>query len=169
MNKKSIITLIVFLGLSLSAFAEDITGFWQTINKNNGKTSSVIAVYSYEGMYYGRIIATYDRNGVLNDTIYKPLDRAMGLAGDPYYCGLDIVWTNPPEKEGGKKYKGQVINPDNGKVYTAKLWRDEDNLILRGEVFIFGKNVTWPKFEDFTEEFKKPDLSTFVPNVPEGK
>ncbi|HSW71905.1 MAG TPA: DUF2147 domain-containing protein [Chlamydiales bacterium] len=173
MNKKYFICLLVFLGISFSAMAEEIKGFWMTRDKETHLPSSIIAIYPYNGKYYGRIIATYDKQGVLNDTIYKPLDRAPGLAGQPFYSGLDIVWSDPPAKEGkegkkAKRYKGQIVNPNNGKVYTAKLWRDNENLILRGEVLCFGKNVTWYPFPDdkFTEDFKKPDLSTFVPKIP---
>ncbi len=146
--------------------AKDITGFWTTVNKKTGKPSSIIAVYPYEGNYYGRIIATYNANGVIDDTIYNPKDRAPGIVGSPYYSGLDIVWTTT-EKDG--VHKGYVVDPSKGKKYTAKLWKSKNSLILRGEVFVFGKNVTWPPFleSNFTEAFPKPDLSTFIPNIPQ--
>lgn len=67
------------------------------------------------------------------------------------------------------KHKGYVVDPEKGKTYTAKLWKQGENLILRGEVLIFGRNVTWPPFPEtsFTENFIKPDLSTFVPIIPQ--
>ncbi len=159
--------LTPFLLCLLSAvFAEDPTGFWQTINDKTGKPSSVIAVYPYEGNYYGRIVATYDENGAINDSIYNPKDRAPGIEGTPYYSGIDIVWDMKPAKK--EKYKGSITDPKAGKVYRAELWREGENLILRGKVFIFGKNITWPPFSEsgFTSEFKKPDLRAFVPVKP---
>jgi uncharacterized protein (DUF2147 family) len=164
--------LCVFL-LFLCSFgsalaAEDITGFWTTINKRTGKPNSVIAVYPHEGKYYGRIIATYNEQGVMDDTMYKPKDRAPGIQGNPYYSGLDIVWVSPWHRD---KYKGYVVDPMKGKTYTAKLWKENGNLILRGEVFIFGRNEVWPPFpeKDFNDTFKKPDLTTFVPVIPKTK
>lgn len=147
-------------------FADDITGFWQTMDSNTNRPSSVVAVYQYEGRYYGRILGTFNEEGELKDTIYSPKKRTQGLAGNPYYCGLDIVWRATPTKTG--KYKGFVVDPRDGKVYDAKLWRENGNLILRGEVFVFGKSVVWPPFpeENFTKEFRKPDLASFIPNIP---
>ncbi len=149
-----------------TVFAEDPTGFWHTLNDKTGKPSSVIAVYPYEGNYYGRIVATYGENGVINDSIYTPKDRAPGLEGTPYYSGIDIVWNMQPAKK--EKYKGSITDPKAGKVYRAELWKEGSNLILRGKMFIFGKNITWPPFPEsgFTSEFKKPDLTTFVPVKP---
>ncbi len=163
---KTIQTISLFLCLSLSAVAEDVTGFWTTLNEDTNNPSSVIAVYPYKGNYYGRILATYDKNGVMDDSIYNPKDRAPGIEGHPYYSGLDIVWEMRPKNN--RKYKGSIIDPTKGKMYRAEIWRSGEDLILRGKLFIFGKNVTWPPFPEsgFTDKFKKPDLSTFIPKEP---
>jgi uncharacterized protein (DUF2147 family) len=162
------LAFLFFLCLSSTVIAEDITGFWQTINKKTNRPSSVVAVYSYEGKYYGRIIATYDKQGKIDDSIYHPKGRAPGIIGNPYYSGLDIVWNVEPKRD-SRKYKGYVVDPKEGKIYDAEIWKDKDKLVLRGEVFIFGKSVTWPPFPEsgFNEEFKKPDLTTFVPVIPQ--
>ena len=159
--------LTSFLLCVLAAvFAEDPTGFWQTVNDKTGKPSSVIAVYPYEGNYYGRIVATYNKEGELDDTIYNPKDRAPGIEGNPYYSGIDIVWDMKPAKK--ERYKGSITDPRAGKVYRAEIWRDGANLILRGKVFIFGRNIAWLPFPEsgFSSEFKKPDLTKFVPIKP---
>lgn len=157
--------LFLLLFLSSTIKAEDLTGFWQVVDKKTSKPRSVIAVYPYKGNYYGRIIATYNQQGVMDDTIYHPKDKAPGVEGKPYYSGLDIVWTTSFDDD---RYKGQVIDPKEGKVYKAELWKEGGNLILRGEVFIFGRNEVWPPFPEsnFNKNFKKPDLSTFVPKIP---
>ena len=144
--------------------ADDLTGFWQTMDKQTKQPTSVIAIYPYKGKYYGRIIATFNK-GVLQETVDHPQSRAPGMEGNPYYCGLDIVWVVEPQGKG--KYKGYVVDPENGKVYNAKLWREKGNLILRGEVFVFGRNEVWPPFPDqkFNANFKKPDLTKFVPQI----
>lgn len=165
-------TKFLLLWLLLGSFLyanDDVTGFWQTMDKKTNKPSSVIAVYSYQGKYYGRIIGIFNDQGTIEDSIYTPITRAPGVVGDPYYCGLDIVYGARPSDE--NRFKGYVIDPRKGKVYDAKIWRKGNNLILRGEVFVFGKNITWPPFpeQNFTATFKKPDLSTFVPNVPQVK
>ena len=158
-----LIGFFVFIIVSVNLLADDIVGFWETIDKRTKKPNSVIAVYPYQGKFYGRIIATYNKQGVMDDTIYHPKDRAPGIVGTPYYSGIDILWDVSSQEN--DEYKGHIIDPKEGKIYKAELWREGENLILRGEVFIFGRNELWPPFPEsnFTEEFKKPDLSTFVP------
>lgn len=165
MGKNLFLFLLPLICLCSTGWS-DITGFYQNINKETNRPNSVIAIYPYQGKYYGRIIATYNAQGVMEDTMYHPIDRATGVVGNPFYCGLDIVWTSTSDSRG--YYIGNVIDPRDGKIYNAKLWKEKGNLILRGEVFVFGKNVVWPPFpeENFTAKFKKPDLTKFVPVIP---
>ncbi len=164
-KKQHILGIFLFLVLTSALLAEDITGFWQTIDKDTNEPSSVVAVYPYKGKYYARIIATYSHNGELNDTMYNPKGRAPGLEGQPFYSGLDFVWD---AEGGGGTYKGYVVDPRNGKIYNAKLWLEDGNLVLRGQLFIFGRNEYWPPFpmKNFTKKFPKPDLAKFVPVIP---
>lgn len=162
--------IVILLCLGTLVHADEIAGFWQTMDKKTNLPTSVVAIYSYQGKYYGRIIATCDKQGRIDETIYHPKTRAPGIVGEPYYCGLDIVWNAKPN-DSDERYKGYVVDPQKGKVYNAELWYRNGNLILRGELFIFGKNVVWPPFNEdkFTADFKKPDISTFVPKIPQVK
>lgn len=163
---RKIYMFLTFAVINFSLFGEDLAGFWATIDKDTKLPSSVIAVYLYQGKYYGRIIATFNRQGKMDDTIYSPKGRAPGLVGNPYYSGLDIVWDAKPTKKG--RFRGYVVDPRDGKTYNAELWKENGNLILRGELFIFGRNEVWPPFPNtlFDKSFKIPDLNTFVPNIP---
>jgi len=95
--------------------------------------------------------------------MYHPIKKATSLIGDPYYCGLDIVTDVTTRDE--DTYRGRVMDPRNGNVYKAELWRKGLNLVLRGKFLVFGKSVTWQPFPEgrFDAEFKRPDLATFVP------
>jgi uncharacterized protein (DUF2147 family) len=162
--RKSIYILIFFIGITFSIRAtEDLSGFWQTIDKKTKLPTAVIAIYSYQGKYFGRIVATYNKQGTIDETIYQPQSRAPGLVGNPYYCGLDIIWACSPDDKG--YCKGHVIDPKEGKKYTAKIWKENGNLILRGELFLFGRNETLRPFsaEKFNQSFQQPNLTTFVP------
>ncbi len=163
-------TVIFLCTLCATAFAQDITGFWKILRDDSQQTDCIIAMYEHDGKFYGRIISTYDRQGVLEDTIYDPKSRAPGLVGNPYYCGLDIIWGLRSESD-EDRYKGKIFDPKKGKVYTAEVWRSGADLIVRGEVWIFGENLVWPPAteSDFPKGFKKPDLKTLVPVKPEVK
>ena len=154
--------------LSLSLFAsEGIEGFWKTINEE-GVAQSVIAIYPYEDVYYGRIIATFDDNGKIKDSIYKPVERAPGVVGNPPYSGLDIIWGM---QNRGVKYKGKILDPEKGNIYNAEIWREGNNLIVRGKLLMFGRNQEWVPMLDkeFPKDFKIPNLKTFTPSIPEPK
>lgn len=145
--------------------AEEIEGFWKTIDENTGKAQCIIAVYKHEGLCYGRIIGTFNEEGKMDDTIYKPIKRAPGLPDKPFYSGLDIIWYLADR---GSRFKGQILDPEHGKVYNSELWIDSGNLIVRGKLLMFGRSQTWlPAVKsDFPKDFKMPDLKKMMPAVP---
>ena len=145
--------------------AQDILGFWKTIHEKTGKPQCIVAIYEYQDKYYGRIVSTYDENGVMKETINAPQERAVGIIGKPFYCGLDLIWN----LKKGSKCKGKIVDPKKGNIYRAELWVEEGNLIVRGKLLCFGRNQTWvPALDsDFPANFKKPDVTKFVPVIPE--
>ena len=150
-------------------FADDnIDGLWKNMNEDTGMIQCVLAMYPYQDRYFGRIIATYDEAGKMKDSINRPKEIASGVAGNRYYCGLDFIWDL---ENLGIVYKGKIIDPRKGGIYNSEVWRDGDDLIIRGKLLFFGKNTTWYPVSkgDFPANFKLPDVSTFVPLIPEGK
>jgi uncharacterized protein (DUF2147 family) len=160
--------LSVFAFLTVSVFAEPIEGIWLANKEKNGKQGCFVMVYENNDKFYGRIIATYDDlDQGLNETINDPKERAPGVEGNPFYCGLDMVWV---DNSAGSTYEGHVVDPEAGKIYRASLRRDGNNLILRGKFGPFFSNRPWPKAPEsvLTKIFPKglPDSSKFVPKIP---
>jgi uncharacterized protein (DUF2147 family) len=162
--KALLLAALVFL---TPLYTEAIEGFWRNINPKTGHPKMVVAVYAHEDIYYGRIIASYDQKGELDDTMYNAEGKAAGVKGNPFYAGLDFIWN---VKKKGKRYKGKIIDPRNGKIYDVELWRQGDDLIVRGSILFFGRNEIWTKAQesDFTQTFAKPDVKTFIPIIPES-
>ncbi len=159
---------LLFLLLSFSLYAAGgIEGFWKTINED-GVAQSVIAIYEYGGLYYGRIIATFDESGKFSDSIYNPQKRAPGVVGERYYSGLDIIWFL---RNRGIKFKGKILDPQKGDIYNSEVWTENGNLVVRGKLMMFGRSQTWLPMlpADFPKGFKIPDLKSFVPDIPEVK
>ena len=130
--------------------------------------------YKYQDTYYGRMLATYDDNGNISDTILEKKDRAPGVVGDPPYCGMDFVYNVKKQEdsdESNPRYKGKIMDPRKGNVYKVTLWLDGENLIVRGELWIFGKNIPWHKASaaDLPKGFSMKDIAKFVPEVPKAK
>jgi len=166
----ALICLSFFLSIAANLVSEDsIIGFWKTVDDKTGKPRSLVAVYEYKGKYFGRLIATYKPNGAFHDSIYSPEERASGVVGEPYYSGLDFIYDL--EKEGTRYTNGYILDPEEGRLYEAEVWREKNNLIVRGEILFFGKNQTWPiaVATDFPPGFVKPDLASLVPVIPQAK
>lgn len=161
---KKLICLFIFCFQSL--LGQEITGFWKTINDKSGKPESIIAIYEHDGKYFGRIIATYNDQGKIQDTIANPKEKAKGVQGNPYYSGLDIIWDLTPN--GTRFSQGKILDPEKGRIYDAEMWRQGSNLIVRGEVWVFGENQEWvpASDSDFPRDFSKPDIAKFTPVIP---
>ncbi len=173
-------TLSILLCIAVILFSctttkeEGITGLWKCRDDKSDNIRTLVAIYKYQDLYFGRMLATYDEEGNVNDTILKQLDRAPGVVGNPPYCGLDFIY-NVKEKEssrdGNPRYKGKILDPQRGKIYTVQLWLDGEDLIVRGELFIFGKNIRWFRAtkQDLPRGFSLSQINNFVPEVPRVK
>lgn len=157
--------LLFFLFLATAIFGDEIEGFWRGFNEATGKPKGVVAIYKYQDQFYGRIICGFDDEGKMNDTIYHPKQRAPGVVGNPYYCGMDFIWGLA---FAGNTYKGKILDPKKGSIYNAQLWLYDGKLVVRGERFLFGKSQMWERVEEkeFPKGFPKPDVRTFVPLIP---
>ncbi len=125
-----------------------IAGYWLVPDdENGGKIQSAVLMYENGGKYYCRMLVIYDEDsGKIIDTISKPSERAKAIAGNPYLCGKDFIWGLTYNKA-NKRFAGKVVDPDTGKIYKCEVWYNEDKncLVVRGEIFIFGKNAYWPE------------------------
>ncbi|HEY5236297.1 MAG TPA: DUF2147 domain-containing protein [Rhabdochlamydiaceae bacterium] len=161
--KKLLLALICCASLWAEA---DIVGFWKSISNKTGLAQSIVAIYPYEGDYYGRLIASYNDAGtVIQDTMYNPKTRATALPGQPFYCGMDFIWALDLR---GSKYAGEILDPEHGDVYKAVVWVENGNLKVEGKLLGLGQTQTWvpAKPSDYPKGFKLPDVSTFVPLAP---
>ncbi len=166
--------IILLVSAASLARAQDVTGFWKTIDDETGKAKSVVALYVYQGRLYGRVIMSYEPDGVtVRDDIYRQQRRSPFLAGEPAFCGLDIMWELA--ERGGRWRDGSIMDPGDQekkpKVYGAEVWRQGGDLTVRGKIAIFGRNQTWKAFapSDFPSSVRAPDTSTFRPVIPQIK
>ena len=114
----------------LSASAKDFVGLWTTVDDETKEKKSVVRIYRHEGMYFGRIVK-----------LFKNSDAVAKLPGSPKILGLDIIWNM--EKDGNNLDGGKSLDPKKGKVYSCEMWRDCENLIVRGKIAFLGRNQTW--------------------------
>jgi len=158
----------LFFSCSNVSQPNGIIGLWKSRDQESDKPRSLVAIYKYQNMYYGRMLATYDENGNIKDTLLEKKEKAPGIVGHPPYCGMDFVYEVKKE-EGKDRYKGKIVDPEKGKIYDLELWREGDHLVVRGELWIFGKNIPWSpaSYQDLPKGFSKSELKKFVPVVPQ--
>lgn len=128
-------TVLLAFALSVAtAVADGFTGLWTTVDDETKEKKSVVRIYQHEGRYFGRIVE-----------LFKNKDAKAKLSGEPKILGLDIIWNM--EKDGKNLEDGKILDPKKGKVYSCEMWRDGDNLIVRGKIAFFGRNQTWLPFK----------------------
>jgi len=122
------------------AFAgEGVFGYWTTIDDETNTAKSVVQIYEYKGKVYGRVVE-----------LFKNKQAVAKLPDSPLIKGLDVIWDM--EKKENKYTGGKILDPKTGKVYACDLWREGDNLIVRGKIAFLGRNQTWEPNTTFKPE-----------------
>lgn len=113
-------------------------GEWVTIDDASGEKKSVVNIYQADnGMYYGQIVTLFEDPDALC-TECKDADYNQPIVGLTIVRDMQLV---EGELRGGK-----VLDPENGKLYYAKIYLDKGNLILRGSLDkrgLLGRSQTW--------------------------
>lgn len=123
------------------AYAQKIVGEWKTIDDNTGKPRSIVEIYEAKnGMYYGKIRQILDPDKS-PDTI---CEKCPGDRKGQKVVGLTII--REMKLNSGTMSGGQILDPENGKEYSCKIWLDDKgNLQVRGYWGVFYRTQTWYK------------------------
>lgn len=138
---KTIVCLILFVCFNWTAEGQTCTGKWITIDDETNKKKSIVELYKDDKKLYGKITYLYPREGreenpkctnCTDDRKNKPLIGLQIVRG--------LVW------DGRHWEGGSIVDPENGKLYTVKLWLDEtdkNRLNVRGYVGPFYRTQQW--------------------------
>lgn len=129
---------------SMSAMAAvSPVGLWKTIDDNTGKVRSIVRITQSNGEYKGTIEKLFRAP----DQEQNPkCEKCTDARKDKPIIGMTIL--TGLRADGDDEYAGgQIVDPENGKVYSSKLTVDEDGkkLELRGfiGVSLIGRSQTW--------------------------
>ncbi len=135
--KKVFLSLMLMVATLVSAQVPFL-GEWVTIDDASGEKKSVVNIYQADnGMYYGQIVTLFEDPDALC-TECKDADYNQPIVGLTIVRDMQLV---EGELRGGK-----VLDPENGKLYYAKIYLDKGNLILRGSLDkrgLLGRSQTW--------------------------
>jgi uncharacterized protein (DUF2147 family) len=139
--KRSVILSIVFTCFILSAFAQRTSpiGKWKTVDDNSGKTKSVVEIYEKGGKLFGKVLELFDPEKP--DPACEECDEDDPRHNQPI-VGLEII-RNMERGDNEKWEDGDILDPENGKVYRCKIWVEEGNLQVRGYIAFLYRTQTW--------------------------
>ena len=147
MRRHALLIAVLLLSLSTSVFAQDTPlGAWRTVDDKTGKVKSIVEIYETQnGTIAGKVLQ------VLNsDKGPHPLcDACKGENHNKPVEGLVITWGL--RKDGNTWDGGKILDPHNGKVYSAKMTPTDGGrkLEVRGYMgfSLLGRSQTWLREE----------------------
>jgi uncharacterized protein (DUF2147 family) len=141
---KHVAVASVLLAGAVPAMAQSASpvGTWQTIDDHTGQPKALVQI-------------TRDNSGTLSGTIIKGLnvddnsDRRCMACTDARknqpMLGMTII--NDMKKEGDGWDSGQILDPENGKIYKCKMHLEDfgRKLVVRGYigVSLLGRSQVW--------------------------
>ncbi|MEQ9302179.1 MAG: DUF2147 domain-containing protein [Cyclobacteriaceae bacterium] len=131
---------VLFIGLfvSFSSFGQSITGKWKTIDDETGKPRSIVDVYEKDGKVFGKIIELFRSPDEDPDPDCEECtDHRKGKK----VIGMEII--SDMKAKGDEYVDGEILDPEDGKIYRCKLWVEEGTLKVRGYVSFLYRTQTW--------------------------
>lgn len=120
------------------------SGMWKTIDDNTGKPRGLVEITEKNGVYSGRLVKTF----VESDGKPRVCDKCTDARKDQPVIGMTIL--SGLRKTGDNEWSGgEILDPENGKVYKSKMSLAEDGnkLSVRGFIGIslIGRTQTWER------------------------
>ncbi len=133
--------VVPFFLVAISTQAQNsIIGKWKTVDDDTGEVKSVVEIYERNGRFYGKIVK------VFIDGNTDPVCEKCSEEDDRYQekiIGMEII--RHMLKSGAEYEAGDILDPEDGRIYRCKLWVEGDDLKVRGYWGPFYRTQTWRK------------------------
>jgi uncharacterized protein (DUF2147 family) len=136
---------LVALAAGAAAAAADLdspTGTWQTIDDHDGAVRALVEITQIGEELQGKIVQTFPRPGEEPKTLCEKCD---GERKNKPILGMTFLWGL--KKDGQAWRGGEILDPENGSVYDAKLKLIEEGTKLEVRGFLglalLGRTQVW--------------------------
>lgn len=116
-------------------------GTWHTISDVTHKPKGVVEILEVDGKFVGKVVRSLEPG----QDVSPICDLCPGDKKDKPVWGMEILWGLKPD--GDAWSGGQILDPDTGKIYKAKMHLEDGGkkLVVRGYIGIslLGRSQTW--------------------------
>ncbi len=135
LNFLVLLTLVVNISL-----AQGVLGRWKTIDDNTGETRSIVEISENGGKVFGKVIKLFPKPTEDPDPVCDKCEPT-----DPRFnkkvIGMEII--RGMRVNGSEYTGGDILDPENGKLYRSKIWLEGKDLKVRGYWGPFYRTQTW--------------------------
>lgn len=117
-------------------------GDWRTVDDKTGKPKSIVRIYEEKGEFFGKVEKIIDPARAA-----RKCDKCTDDRKDQLIAGMLIL--RHMKKNGDEYTGGDILDPDNGKVYSCKMKVKDGGKILSVRGFLgismLGRSQTWTR------------------------
>jgi uncharacterized protein (DUF2147 family) len=142
---KLLITALTLLSASTLALAQTTpVGLWKTIDDETKTEKSLVRITEQGGALFGKVEKVFDASK--QDA---KCDKCTDDRKDKLVLGMTIVRNAKPDGDGKHWEGGDILDPNNGKVYKLRLQPLDGGkaLEVRGYIGPFHRNQRWIRVE----------------------
>lgn len=147
MSKFFLLAMIFMLtGSKVDAADLSPAGLWRTIDDQTGKPRGLVRVTEANGEYQARVEKTFPKPG---EEPNPKCEKCEGVRHNQPVIGMTILWGL--KKQGDDYGGGRILDPENGRIYRARLKLEDGGkkLDVRGFIgfSLLGRSQTWIREE----------------------
>jgi uncharacterized protein (DUF2147 family) len=117
-------------------------GRWRRVDDKTGKPRSIVGIWEDKGQFFGRV-----EESLNPERAGRRCDKCTDERKDQRIVGMVII--RGLKKDGDEYTGGDILDPDNGKVYRCKMKVKEHGNVLSVRGYLgasmFGRSQTWTR------------------------
>ena len=146
LNRLALVVWVFLATTSVYAAEPSPAGLWKTIDDRSGEAKGLIRIREINGKFEGKIDKIFPKPG---DDPAPRCEKCLGAQRNQPVLGLTFLWGFT--KQGDEYQGGEILDPESGKIYQAKMKLIDAGKRLEVRGFIgfslFGRSQTWLREE----------------------